>query len=220
MKAKDIVVFGGGRFGASFAQEADNMGHRVLLVDKEARIIDDMADLVTHAVVGDVRSEEDLLGLGISNFDMAVVAITSDYEASIMATVLCREKGVPLIVAKARDDRHAAILDKIGAHRVVFPERDSGVRLAHALTNKNITEFIALSDEYDLIEITPLEKWVGKTIADNDISHIYGVTIIAARSQGHVTITPNRDFLVTKDITLTILGHKNNIRRLEKAGRE
>lgn len=218
MKCKDIIVMGAGRFGASFAQEADAMGHRVLLMDKDPDLIDDWADHVTHGVVGDVRQEEDLLGLGISNFDIAVIAITSDYEASIMATVLCSEMKVPMIVAKARDERHASILKRIGAHRVVFPEQDSGIRLAHSITHKNIMDFIALSEDYDLLEITPLDKWVGKTLAQNDINRRYGVNVIAARKDGQVTINPSRDYVVTKATILTVLGQKEEIHKLEKSG--
>lgn len=158
MNTKQIIVIGAGRFGASFAKEAELLGHQVVLIDINKDRIDSLADEVTHAVAGDVRIEESLDSLGISNFDIAVVAIASDYQASVMATIVCKEMGIPIIVAKARDELHAKVLKKIGATKTVFPERDSALRLAHSITNRNIMDFITLSDEYDLVEVLPLQK--------------------------------------------------------------
>lgn len=216
MKRKQIIVIGAGRFGASFAREAEDIGHQVLVIDVNKERIDQLADDVTHAVIGDVRTEETLYSMGVSNFDLAVIAIASDYQASVMATVVCKEMGIPVIVAKARDELHAKILRKIGATKTVFPERDSALRLAHSITSKNIMDFITLSEEYDLVEVVPLDGWLGKSIYENDISRKYGLNIIAIKENDHLFLNPDRNYILTKNSVLTILGHKDNIKKFEK----
>ncbi len=216
MNTKQIIVIGAGRFGASFAKEAELLGHQVVLIDINKDRIDSLADEVTHAVVGDVRIEESLDSLGISNFDIAVVAIASDYQASVMATIVCKEMGISTIVAKARDELHAKVLKKIGATKTVFPERDSALRLAHSITNRNIMDFITLSDEYDLVEVLPLQKWIGRSIIENDIQKKYGLNIIAIKEGDDVILNPERDHMIKANSILTILAHKKNIQKFEQ----
>lgn len=216
MKTKQIIVIGAGRFGSSFAKEAESLGHQVVLIDINKDRIDSLADEVTHAVAGDVRIEESLDSLGISNFDIAVVAIASDYQASVMATIVCKEMGISTIVAKARDELHAKVLKKIGATKTVFPERDSALRLAHSITNRNIMDFITLSDEYDLVEVLPLQKWIGRSIIENDIQKKYGLNIIAIKEGDDVILNPKRDHMIKANSILTILGHKKNIQKFEQ----
>lgn len=216
MNTKQIIVIGAGRFGASFAKEAELLGHQVVLIDINKDRIDSLADEVTHAVAGDVRIEESLDSLGISNFDIAVVAIASDYQASVMATIVCKEMGISTIVAKARDELHAKVLKKIGATKTVFPERDSALRLAHSITNRNIMDFITLSDEYDLVEVLPLQKWIGRSIIENDIQKKYGLNIIAIKEGDDVILNPERDHMIKANSILTILAHKKNIQKFEQ----
>ena len=135
---KQYIVIGCGRFGASVATTMHLLGHQVMAIDKGEEIIQNISDKVTHAAIVDVTDEVALRSLGLGNFDVAIVAIGSDIRASIMATLIAKEMGVPHIVCKAKDELQAKVLYKIGADRVVFPERDMGVRVAHNLVSDNI----------------------------------------------------------------------------------
>lgn len=209
-------MIGAGRFGSSFAVTAEEIGHEVLIIDKAKDKIDSIADYVTHAVSADVTTDGVLQELGISNFDIAVIAIVSDYQASIMSALVCKEMGIPTIIAKAKNEIHARVLTKIGATKTVFPERDSGIRLAHSLTSRNILEFITLSDEYDLMEILPLSAWIGKKIKEIGIASHLGLNVIAVRIGEDLKLNPGADFKIEKDSVLVVLGHKDDIRKFEK----
>ena len=216
MMKKQIVVIGAGRFGASFAETAMELGHEVMLIDRDKERIDLLADQVTHAVAADVTQEGVLYELGISNFDLAVIAIVSNYQASIMSALICRELGISQVIAKAKDELHARVLEKIGASRTVFPERDSGVRLAHSLSNRNIMDYIALSDQSDLLEIRPLKSWIGRSIQDIAIRKHYGLMVIAIKDDKGIELNPPGDRIIHTDARLTVLGDKKEIRKFEK----
>ena len=135
---KQVVVIGCGRFGYSVATTLEKMGNEVMVVDKDEDAVNSIANKVTHSVVCDITVEGALKELGLSNFDICVIAISSDYETSIIATVEAKELGIPKIIAKAKDDVQAMVLKKIGADRVIIPEKDMGIRLANNISNSNI----------------------------------------------------------------------------------
>lgn len=215
MNKKQIVVIGAGRFGSSFAAAAQEIGHDVLIIDRDKDRIDAIADFVTHAVTADVTVEGVLEDLGISNFDIAVIAMVTDYQATIMSTLICKEMGIPTIITKAKSEIHARVLTKIGATKTVFPERDSGIRLAHSLTSRNILEIITLSDEYDVMEIKPLRSWVGKKIKEIGIASRIGLNVIAVKVDDEVQLNPGAEFKIQEDSTLIVLGHKDSIHKFE-----
>ena len=130
---KQYIVIGCGRFGTSLATTMHLLGHQVMAIDKNEEIIQNIVDKVTHAAIVDVTDEQSLRSIGLGNFDVAIIAIGSDIRASIMATIIAKEMGVSQVVCKATDELQAKVLYKIGADRVVFPERDMGVRVAHNL---------------------------------------------------------------------------------------
>lgn len=139
------AVIGLGRFGSSLSQELTQLGHEVLGIDRDEEKVDEMSDKLTHTVVADATDEEVLRSLGVRNFDCAVVAIGDNIQASIMAAILLKELGVKTVVAKALTDQHAKVLEKIGVDRIIFPERDMGVRVAHQLVSPNLLDYIELS---------------------------------------------------------------------------
>lgn len=216
MEKRQIVVLGAGRFGASFARAAVEIGHEVLLIDRDKDRIELLSENVTHAVIADVSQEGVLYELGISNFDTAVIAIVSNYQASIMSTLVCKELGIPSIIAKAKDELHARVLEKIGATKTVFPERDSGIRLAHSLTSRKIMDFITLSDQFDLLEIQALNTWIGKSIQQIGIRKHFGLTVIAMKEGERLELNPDPNTIIHAETILTVLGHKKHIRNLEK----
>ena len=146
-KDKQYLVIGCGRFGSSVAKKMCQLGNEVMVIDKDEDSINNIAELVTHTAIVDVTEERDLKSIGLGNFDVVIVAISSDVRASIMATLIAKEMGVSQIVCKAKDELQAKVLYKIGADRVVFPERDMGVRVAHNLVSDNILDHIELDPE-------------------------------------------------------------------------
>ena len=180
---KQIAVIGCGRFGMSLAITLGKLGNEVMVIDKDEEIINSIADKVTHAIICDVSVDGSLKELGLANFDICVVAIGSDYKTSIIATVEAKELGIPKIIAKATDSVQAMVLRKIGADRVIIPEKDMGVRVANNISNSNILDSINLSDEYSLVEISPMEVWVGKSIKDSEIRNRHHVNIVAIKNK-------------------------------------
>ena len=164
MSNKQFVIIGLGRFGSSIAKTLYSLGNDVLAIDKDEDIVQEIADSVTHAVQLDATDENALRSLGIRNFDVAVVTIGDNIQSSIMATLLVKELGVKYIIAKGHSDLHAKVLYKIGADRVVLPEKDMGIRVAHNLVSANILDYIELSDDYSVMEIQVLHEWAGKTL--------------------------------------------------------
>ena len=153
MKNKQYLVFGLGRFGSSMARALCAQGQEVLAVDSDQELVNQIAPHVTQALQLDATDEEALRSLGVKNFDAAVVAIGQNTRDSILVSVLLKEMGIPYLIAKANDDLHAKVLRKIGVDKVVFPERDMGVRLARSIVTPSVLDLMELSGDYQLAEI-------------------------------------------------------------------
>lgn len=215
---KQFVVIGIGRFGSALAKRLYDLGHDVLVIDTDEDEIQKISDKVTHAVTADASDEGVLKSLGVRNFDVAVVAIGSDIQASIITTLMLKDIGVKYVVAKALNDLHAKVLYKVGADRVVFPERDMGERVAHNLIATNILEFIELSPEYSIIEFTVPHNWIGKNLRDLNLRVKYGVNVVALKGSNDDTINaaPMADDSIKEDTILVVIGSNENLKRLEK----
>lgn len=210
-EVKQYIVIGCGRFGASVATTMHLLGHQVMAIDKGEEIIQNIADKVTHAAIVDVTDEQALRSLGVGNFDVAIVAIGSDIRASIMATLIAKEMGVGQIVCKAKDELQAKVLYKIGADRVVFPERDMGVRVAHNLVSDNILDHIELDPEYSIVEVVTPNSWVGKTLVELDLRAKYEITVLAVKTGKNINVTPSPDEELKSGSILVIIGQNSNI---------
>ena len=150
---QNYAIIGLGRFGGSICRTLAEAGQEVLAIDANEDRVNEYMNIATYAVVGNAQDEAVLRSLGIRNFDYVIIAIGEDIQASILVTLMIKEMGVPHVVAKAQNEYHARVLEKVGADRVVHPERDMGTRIAHNLVSKNILDFIELSDEFSLAEI-------------------------------------------------------------------
>lgn len=215
MDTKNYVVVGCGRFGSSVAMTLYELGNDVLAIDENEEIIQNISDKVTHAVQADCTDENALKSLGIRNFDVAVISIASDIQASIMATLIVKEMGVPYVLCKAMNERQAKVLYKIGADRVVFPERDMGVRVAHNLVSQNIIEYIELDPDYSIAEITLPSKWVGKSMEELKLRAKYGINVIAFKRNKVIDISPEpQETFRAKDL-LIVVGKNENIEQIE-----
>ena len=215
---KNYVVIGCGRFGSSVAKTLYSLGHEVLAIDKNEEKIQNIAEQVTHAVEADCTDENVLKSLGIRNFDVAVISIGSDIQSSIMATLICKELGVQYVLCKAQNELQAKVLYKIGADRVVFPERDMGIRVAHNLVSQNVLEYIELDPHYLIAEIVAPSKWIGKTIGQLDLRANYGITVMAVKQGININISPEADDVLKAGDILVVIGKNEQINKVEERG--
>ncbi|KAF5065462.1 Ktr system potassium uptake protein A [anaerobic digester metagenome] len=214
--AKQFIVVGLGRFGISVAETLSELGHDVLAIDKDENVIQDIADKVTHAVQLDATDEYALRTLGVRNFDVAVVTIGSNIQASIMITLLLKEAGVKYVICKGQSELHKKVLLKIGADRVVLPEKDMGYRVAHNLVSSNLVDLIELSDDYQIIEMNAPDSWIGRTIKDLDVRANYGITILALRSKtDDINISPTADVVIPPESVIIAVGTNEDLLHLE-----
>ncbi len=213
---KEFAVIGCGRFGSSLASTLYHLGHEVVAIDFDEEKIQDVSDFVTYAVQVDVTDEMALKDIGLSNFDTVVVSMSSNYQASIMATLIAKELGVKTVIAKAKDELHGKVLEKIGADKVIYPEQDMGVRVAHSLTSSNILDFIELSPEYGVVEITALEDWENKNLKQIDLSKNYGINVVAIKSSRNINISPSGSDIIRNGDILVIIGSTEDLTVIEE----
>ena len=208
---QSFVVLGLGRFGSSVARSLCELGHEVLAVDRDEKLVESIAPDVTQAVQANAVDEDALAELGVQNFDAAIVAIGTDIRASILATVLLKEAGVPKILAKAVDDLHARVLYKVGADRVIFPERDMGQRVARSLVAPNILDLMALSDDDQIAELTLPTDWADKTIVELNIRRNFGVSVLGIHRGGKFLTSPGAETMLMAGDVLLVMGKKEAI---------
>lgn len=216
MKTKQFVVIGLGRFGSSIAKTLYSLGHEVLAIDVDEEVVQDISDYVTHAVQADATDESTLKSLGIRNFDTAVVTIGSDVQSSVLVTLLVKELGVKYVIAKAQNELHAKVLYKIGADRVVFPERDMGIRVAHNLCSTNILDFIELSPDFSIMEVTALEEWENKTLQELNMRSRYGINVMAIKRGNEINIAPSADEVIQPGDVFVVIGGTEDIKNIER----
>lgn len=216
MKKKQFVVIGLGRFGYSIAKELYLLGNDVLAIDADEDMIQSISDHVTHAVQADATDENSLRTLGISNFDVAVITIGSNVQASIMAALLVKDLGVKYILTKAHNELHAKVLTKLGVDRVIFPERDMGVRVAHNLVSSNILDYIELSSDYSIAEIASPEEWFGKTLKELNMRSNYGINVMALKRNNEVNVSPSANDVIQKGDVIVAMGGAEEINKIEE----
>lgn len=215
MVKKEFVVFGLGRFGSSVARTLADGGCEVMVVDDDEEKIHELADIVTYAVKADVTDAEALTSLGIRNFDGAVIAIATNLEASVMATILVKEMGVPYVLAKAQNELHAKVLKKVGADMVVFPEKETGIRIANNLMMGNFFDAVELSSNFSMMELDILEEWVGHSLRELNLRAKKKINVIAIKRNEKLDINPEVDEPLEKDDILVIIGRNEMLNKLK-----
>lgn len=203
---KTYVVIGLGRFGSCMARQLCALGGEVLAIDTSAELVQQIAGDVTSAVVADGQDKDVLKALGVADCECAVVAIGDNLGASVLATMNLKELGVPYIVCKAHDETHRKVLEKLGADKVLLPEKEVAERMAHSLTSPNVLEYIELSSDYGIVEVPAPRKWEGKSIKELNVRAKLGVNIIAVETGRTVNVSPSADYVVQKDDVMVILG--------------
>ncbi|GIO43469.1 MULTISPECIES: potassium channel family protein [Paenibacillus] len=216
MKQQQFVVIGLGRFGASLALELMDLGYEVLGIDRDEEVVDELSSQLTHAVTADATDEEVLKSLGIRNFDCGVVAIGNDIQMSILSTILLKELGLKTVVSKAISVLHGRALEKLGVDRVIFPERDMGVRVAHQLVSPNLLDYIEISKEYSIVELKAPSCLEGKSLSELNPRARYGCSIVALQRKQGIIIAPTAmDRLEQGDI-MVVIGAKKNLEEFEE----
>ncbi len=212
---KSYIIIGLGRFGAEMATKLYECGEEVMAIDTDESLVDKIADRVTRAVAADARDLDVLVKLGAENFDRAVVAVGSDLAASALITMNLKTLNVPFIMCKAHDDTYREILEKLGANRVIIPERAVADKLALGLTHAGVMEYIELSDEYGIVEMEPIDEWIGKSIRGLELRSRYGTNVIAMRKGDAIQIPPDIDATITSDAIMVMLGSYEMLEKLK-----
>lgn len=212
----EIVVIGLGRFGSSLAQTLLGMGHEVLGVDHDAERVAEHTEWLTHVVEADTTSERALRQIGVADVHTAVVCIGNDVEASVLTTVALVDLGVPNIWAKAITGPHAKILDRVGAHHVVRPEAEMGMRVAHMLSG-SVLEYLALDDDFVIAEMAVPGRLAGKTLGDAGLRAAFRVTVVCIKPSGSAFTYAERDTVLGNDDLIVVAGHRDDVERFAKA---
>lgn len=213
---KSFVIIGLGRFGTAIASELSALGHEVLAVDVDEERVQQVADHVTHAVTGDGRNIEVLRALGVRNFDCVVVAMGSDVGNSALITLNLKELGVKEVICKAQSHVHSRVLEKIGADRVVFPEYEMGAKLAQGLSSSNVLNFIELSEDYGILELSAPQSWQGKSLRELDVRNRHHVNVIAIRKNRELNVAPSPDLPLESGDQVVALGRYEDINLLHE----
>lgn len=211
---KNVIVLGIGRFGEATATKLYEKGIYVTAVDNNYKKIEKIANNVSSAIQADITEEVAMKSLGISNYDIAIIATGTDLEASIQATLICKDSGVKQVIAKAISKSHARILTKIGADKIVFPELDTGERLAKMISGKNILDLNQFSTDYSLCEVKAKKEWIGKTLIELDFRNKYKVNVIAFKRYQDMILDFDPDLPIEKEDSLIVIGSNENADKL------
>ena len=213
---KSYIVIGLGLFGEALAKQLCRLGAEVLVMDVRSELVQQVANDVTHAVVGDAQDKEVLRALGVRDMDCAVIAIGDDLAASVLIAMNLQELGVPHIVCKAHNETHRRVLEKLGIQRVVIPEQENAQRLARSLHSHNVLDYIELSEEYGILEVPAPKRWVGKTLKELDVRAKLGVNIIAVESGRETNVSPAADYRIAAGDILVVLGDNYALEAVQK----
>ncbi len=218
MEKKNFAVFGLGRFGGSLVKELYQLDLEVLAIDKDLDKVNEFSRYATHAIQANAIDETMLKQLGVRNFDIAFVSFGDDIEASILTSLLLKELGLKKVWAKAQNDYHHKVLEKIGVDRVIHPERDMAKRIAHHISSEKLIDYIELSDEYSIVEVVATDKLHRKTLTDLDLRARYGCNLVGIQRGKQVLVSPDADEGLEKGDILIVIGHNKDLHRFEEEG--
>ncbi len=202
---KQIAVLGLSRFGASVARSLAAMDVEVLGVDLNEEKVNDFSRELTHTVQADILDDNALDMLGLPEFDVVVLCI-KDIEISCLATIALKDHGARYVVAQASGDAHAQILNRIGADKIIMPERDMGIRVAKSLAGNNIMDYMELSSTHSLLEMEVPEEWVDRSLIDCKIRNKYGLNVVAIRSGANLLVSPTGDDVFRRGDIIVVVG--------------
>lgn len=212
---KTYAVFGLGRYGLAVAEELVNSGAEVIAVDIDQDNVNNAIEKIPVCKCADITEPEVINRLGITNIDVVIVAMASNLEASVLAVTLCKEAGVPTVIAKCGSEMHQKILSRVGADKVIFPERESGVRLAKSLMTAGLSEMIELSDNVSMVEIDVKDEWIDKTLIDLKLRKKYDINVVAIKNNNQIEISVDPTLPLTKGMQLIVIADTNKLKKLK-----
>ena len=221
MKRRQFAVIGLGRFGSAMATTLAELGHEVIGVDGEPERVRRLSDVIDQAIELDATDERALKAAGIQSVDIAVVSIGENIESSLLVVMQLKELGIKTIVAKAVTPLHGRILEKLGVSRVIFPEREMAIRLAHSLVMPNVIDYIELSRDFSIVEIPAPDQFIGRSLKQLELRPRYGLTLIAIKRRGgpdrpvETTVAPSADETIKAGDSLSLLGKNERIAQLD-----
>ena len=213
---RQYIVVGLGRFGSAIAETLCEAGEEVMGVDMNMDLVEDMKDRVTHTVQMDAMDRDALEALGVSDFDVAFVTMGSDIRASGTITLMLKELGVKHVIAKAHDDFHGRMLEKLGADEVLFPERDMGRRIAHNLVSGNIIDYLELSPDYSMAEVRPMREWVGTPLKELALRSRAGLNIIVIKNGEDVNPMPQPETVIREGDVLLVVAREETLAKMDR----
>lgn len=213
---RQIIVAGLGRFGISLATTLANDGHDVLALDKDEEPVKSIASQITHAVQADTTNETVLKELGVKNFDIAIVAMGSEVKNSVLSTILFKKMGVPYVIARATDELHGSILEKIGADSVVYPERETGIRIAQGVTLTCVSDYMAVASGYGVAKMKASQNLEGQKLSDLGFGPKgkWEVAVLIIQREKEILVNPNQKEVIKINDTLVIAGSHDNLEKL------
>ena len=209
------AVFGLGRYGRAVAKELVENGAEVLAVDINEEIVNDAASEIPYCKCADITDEDVIKQLGIANVDVAIIAIATNLEASVMATMLCKEIGVKTVIAKCSSEMNCKILSKVGADRVVFPESESGIRLAKNLLSEGFVDIIELSKDVSMVELDVRPEWEGKNLIELNLRRKYSINVVAIIQDNHVCTNIDPEKPLERTMKLIVIANVSKLSRLK-----
>ncbi|MFC6592484.1 potassium channel family protein [Deinococcus lacus] len=215
MKIKQCLVIGLGRFGTAVATTLYEMGHEVVAIDHDEEHVERVMNLVTHAAIVDATDERALRAIGVSDFDVVVVAVGSDVQANILATMNAKSLGAPYVVSKAVDEMARRVLERIGADMVVRPEHDMGVRLARQIATPNIVDTLDLGGDHAIVELEANDRLRGN-LRDLNLTGRFGVQVIAVGRGSAIEVSPRAEHEIRPHDKLVVIGTGHAIDELRR----
>ena len=213
---KQVLIIGLGRFGVGLANTLLTMGYDVLAIDVDEKNVQAIAHQIPRAVQADATDESVLRELGADKFDVAIVAMGSDIENSVLSTILLRKLGVRYVIARAENELHGSILDKIGADKVVYPEREMGTRVAHGLTLTQVLDYMSISPAYGVAKLEPPTSFIGRTLSELGLGREgkSGVAVLLLQREKELIIQPDRMEVIRPEDILIVAGDDSKLEEL------
>lgn len=212
---KTYAVFGLGRYGIAVARELVHNGVEVIAVDMDERIVNAAADELPICKCADITDPEVIRQLGISNVDVVIIAMANNLEASVMAVTLCKEIGVKTVIAKSANEMHQMILNRVGADKVVFPENESGIRLAKNLLSSGFVDMVSLAKNVSMIELDVKPEWVGKNLIELNLRKKYSINVVAIRKGEAVSVDIDPHAPLQADDKLIVIANTEKLAKLK-----
>lgn len=211
----NYAVFGLGRYGRAVAKELVDDGAEVLAVDRDEDVVNAASVEIPFCKCADVTDPEVMKQLGISNMDVVVISMAGDLEASVMATMLCKEAGVDTVIVKCANEMNCKIMTKVGADQVVIPESESGIRLAKNLLSSGFMDIIELSKDVSMVELSVRPEWEGKNLIELSLRKKYGLNVVAITQGKEVSTNINPEEMLSQSMKLIVIGNTNKLKKLK-----